>query len=131
MKVVIFDGYGPSYFPEYIQKLIKAKDFPQCRCGNVVSLLESYPNEENIGNLQERYDNLKIGEVLRWGNKFFFGADLYTIECSIEEVDISRKWTISVYDGAEDIKYLKPKCISEELNYWEEEGNDEQDDFGI
>lgn len=117
IKVVIFDGYGASGFPEHIQKQIKEQRFPECRCGSIIEILEKYPSEPRE-NLAEKHKKLRFDEVLRCEDKFYFGVKPYNISCTIVEVDTSKKWTLSEYDGAEYIKYLDYKCISEELNYW-------------
>lgn len=40
---------------------------------------------------------------------------------SIVDIDVSRRWTINVYDGAESIKYVDVwECKDESLNYWVE-----------
>ena len=117
IKVVIFDGYGASGFPKQIQNQIKEKDFPYIRCGSIIDILEQYPSVSKV-TLMEKYNKLKVDEVLRCDNKFYFGAKPYNISCSIVEVDTSKKWRISEYDGAEGIEYLEHKCIAEDLNYW-------------
>lgn len=116
MKVAIFNGYGESGFPDYIEEQIVEKSFPEYRCGSIINILESYPNEPNM----DKYKNLKVGEVLRYGDIFYFGNSFHPVRCTIEEVDISKKWTIEEYDGVEGIEYLEFECLSEELNYYKQ-----------
>lgn len=120
IKVLIFSGFGSSGYPKHISEQIKETNFPESRCGSIIEILELYPDKSNIDNLQEKYNSLQIGEVLRNKNKFYFGKKPYNISCSIVEVDTSKRWTIDEYDGAEGIKYLEPICVSKELNYWKE-----------
>ena len=118
IKIVIFGGFGASGFPKHIAKQIKEKEFPQNRCGSIIDILEKYPSLEEVKELKAKYEKLKVDEVLRAGNRFYFGAKPYNISCTIEEVDTSRPWTFGEYDGAEGIEYLDFKCVSKELNYW-------------
>ena len=37
---------------------------------------------------------------------------------TVETVDTDKMWTIGEYDGAESVKYLEPKVIEEEYNYY-------------
>lgn len=126
MKIVIFNSHGPSGFPEHILKQIQETNFPQSRCGSVIDILENIPKQDT-GTcpvaFRNRLENLKSDEVLRLGNKFIFGNECRShnnITCEIVEVDVNKKWTIDMYDGAEHIEYIDNYvCISGKLNYWE------------
>jgi hypothetical protein len=46
----------------------------------------------------------------------FFGKEDY-MYLRVAEVDTSKQWTISEFDGAESIKYIKIKVIDKDLNF--------------
>lgn len=101
MKLVLFIDYGPNKFTKDLKVELNKYPFPQCRI-NIVDYIEKN------GELVDKYRN-----VYKLANSFY----------SIEDVDISRPWRVTDYDGSEYVQYLDYVVIDEELNYCELKGD--------
>ena len=97
MKVVLFIDYGPNKLNKELKEIIDKSPFPQCR-----TVIVDYI--EKNGEFVDRYRN-----VYKLANSFY----------SIQDVDISRPWRITDYDGSEYIQYLDYNIVDKSLNYCE------------
>lgn len=132
IKVLISTSYGvPAFTPE-MQKIMEKSKGIRKRTGEIVDYVETHAADCT--------DTNKIHEYLKSENdivriRHINGNPIYVVKDSdeksithgmlsffnIAEIDESRPWTITVYDGAEGVKYLDNRAlIDEEMNYWEE-----------
>jgi hypothetical protein len=100
IKVVLSKTYGPDCTEEDFADIISGISFPKCRVGKIVDYLKTH------GELEFRVNNTDI---------YRYEHNLY----SIQEVDMSRPWTIASYDGLEYIQYLDYDVVDESMNYCE------------
>lgn len=118
IEVLIFPGYGGANIPKEVTEIIKDIPFPQCRTGDVIDYLKGLPIA--TGDLQGELDKLEEGEILRLSeDRFAFGGSLYSSSAKIVNVDNSKPWRISEYDGAEAVEYLNFRIIDRDMNYCE------------
>lgn len=97
MKVALFIDYGPNILTKELKEKLKKYEFPQCRI-NIVDYIEEH------GEFISKHDNI-----------YKLSNSLY----SIVDVDISRPWRITSYDGSEYVEYLDYNVVNKELNYCE------------
>lgn len=97
MNVVLFIDYGPQKLDKKLKEEINKYSFPQCRTSIVDYIKKN-------GRFVDEYRN-----VYELSNSFY----------SIEDVDISRPWRITDYDGSEYVQYLDYNIVDKELNYCE------------
>jgi len=134
MKIAIYPNYGSIYVPPFISKqLSKEKDWTHNRIeiANIIEKLKpthnkitqkiytlyatSEPNEVNCLNYIKDTKNPNIIYVKELEKIY---GQIYKIQ--IEDVDTTKIWRISEYDGAEGIEYYgKPEVIDKELNLGE------------
>ena len=102
MKIALSIDYG-NRFPEELSEINK-EPYPKCRI-DIVDYIEEQ------------------GDLI---STFLDGTRIYKLDgCifSINDVDISRPWRITDYDGAEYIQYLDYDVVNKEINYCELKGN--------
>ena len=97
MKVALFIDYGSNNLTKELKEELKKYEFPQCRV-NIVDYIEKH------GKFIDKHENI-----------YELSNSLY----SIVDVDISRPWRITDYDGKEYIEYLDYNVVNKELNYCE------------
>ena len=97
MKIALFIDYGLNKLDKELKKIVDEYPLPQCRIDMVNYI-------EKNGEFVDKYRN-----VYKLANSFY----------SIEDVDISRPWRVTDYDGSEYVQYLDYVVIDEELNYCE------------
>lgn len=102
MDVVIFPSHD-SNIPVCLKPLM-TKDESWRWSSKVINFLRSLTPDEN----------LMIDEVA--GLFYFKNENAF---CGIMPVDISRPWTIQLYDGSEYIQYLDIKVVDAKVNYCE------------
>lgn len=113
MKVVLLSNYGGRIPKDLISFVTSGQSW---RWGNVVQALEqkAVPAEDS---------NSANAKIVRYmgpdpnTKMYLFRAD--NISISVVDVDISRKWTIEKYDGAEYIQYLDYRVVNEAMGYCE------------
>ena len=130
MELVIFNNYGGRVPDVLRDKIIPGLEFPQNRFN--CSLIEYIKNNsvDFIPNVHtDNWFKLHKDALVRVeckengkGKYVGFASDGIggSIACvSIVDVDISRRWTMSEYDGVEIIKYLDDYELRfEDINYW-------------
>lgn len=97
MKIALCISYGLNKFPDDLKEQLSKDSFPQCR-NNIVNYIEKN------GKFVDKYRN-----VYELSNQFY----------SIQDVDITRSWRITDYDGSECVQYLDYDVIDKNLNYCE------------
>lgn len=131
MKCIVFSGFGLNCLPKEVSNLfdskIKEKGELYRLDSELISAIESLPwisltvkELRELGNITDEYVKI-LGDNSNIESYIFPSEERYihTNTFSICEVDISRKWGIGEYDGAESIVYydnLEPIC--EELNFY-------------
>lgn len=136
-RVALFTSFGIRLpLPEEAEKVF-LKDEMGARFGLLIDIFDDLPNnnmeyvaraleflkEDTEDEAMIRADKTvvyKIKESKRDKTIQLSNASSYTVA----EVDISRPWTIAVYDGSEIIHYLDTnKLIDERFNYYEIQGD--------
>ena len=120
MKVLIFHQGIFMFSNSKIQELLNHKNFPENRTGDIIKYIEDNTiickDTNNIMDLCESNPNKFIhvqGEYyLGWDKKY----DI-SVLFKIQEVDITRPWTIQEYDGSEYIQYLDYNIVNTDMNY--------------
>lgn len=102
MKIALSIDYGDR-FPEALSDINK-EPYPKCRI-DIVNYIEEH------GDLMCTFPS--TAQVYKLDGCIF----------SIEDVDISRPWRITDYDGAEYIQYLDYVVVNKEINYCELKDN--------
>lgn len=134
MKVLLFSGHESAYPTEEMQKILDKLEFPFNRIGEIVEFIEK--NSEDIidySAISLLNTKKHIGKHRLTSNIYacctrkkkseLFGSNYPITTLAIVDVDITRPWTIDVYDGAEYIKYLDYDVVDEDINYckWRDE----------
>jgi len=122
-RIAINPSYGSFQIPsQFLDKINKSNINFRVAVAECIDKLEDTHRSIDT----EAYDNFMTSNdwYIKCGNSFFFKdlEDEYnqTYHLEIVDVDISKKWKIEEYDGAEDIVYyFEPKLIDKELNMWE------------
>ena len=115
MKVLIFNSYGgriPSLIKPFVQKGIK------WRSGEVITFIEQAavnPCGMVPHSIKTKVVKYYVSNAARV--TYLFNEEKIT--CEIVDVDTSRPWTISTYDGAEYVQYLDYNVVDETINYCE------------
>ena len=115
MKVLIFNSYGgriPTIIKPFVKRGIK------WRTEDVIKFIE----QAAVNPCGMAPHSIKTKIVKYYASDknrvtYLFNEDRVT--CEIVDVDTSRPWTITTYDGAEYIQYLDYDVIDEPLNYCE------------
>ena len=97
MKIVLFKNYGSTQFDAELKEKFKKCNFPQNRIE-----LVSYVEEK--GEIVCKSGN---GYYYRIANNYYF----------VEEVDVTRPWTMLEYDGSEYIQYLDYQIVDDKVMY--------------
>ena len=134
MKVLLFSGHEAAYPTEEMQKILDRLEFPYNRIGEIVDYIEKN-SEEIVDYSAYSLLNTKknIGKVRLSSNIYacctkkkeseLFGSNYPITTLAIVDVDITRPWTINIYDGKEYIQYLDYDVVNEVINYckWKDE----------
>jgi len=141
MKVLLFTGYGESAYTKRMLEAAKSQTGRLAdRTGKVVEIVEQAEvikvNRENESDIFEELKNrLKKDTELILGVEFsslneedrkfiryyIWDPDIeWVVEMTIIDVDTSKPWRITDYDGAESIEYFQGvKILDQETNYAE------------
>lgn len=132
IKVLISTSYGMSAFAPEMRKIMEKSKGIQKRTGEIVEYVETHAVDctdiKEIHNiLKSENDIARIthlngseGYAVKSTDRYSFTQGMICF-FKIAEVDESKPWTITVYDGTEEVKYLDNRAlIDEEMNYWEE-----------
>lgn len=124
VRLAIYPDYGSSYISKEGKEYINSRKGVNWR----VSLAEYIDSLEDTHseitkNTFDSFVNSKNTQYIKSKDLFFF-KDLensvglvYRVE--IVDVDTTKKWRISEYDGAEDIEYFsEPVLVDKELNMY-------------
>lgn len=128
MKIAIYSGYGGIYVPPFVQEQLVSDSFLRNRI-EIASIIEKLePTHAEI--TQEVYNEFSSckNKTIKYlksntNNNIVYLRNLeekYGQVCQvhIEDVDTSKLWKISDYDGAESVEYhTESIMIDEELNY--------------
>ena len=131
MKVLIYPTHRGVVFTPKMKEIMDKYEGIRQRTGEVIEYVENNYELCEGGNYDLIRSSLvknkeKILKVKTLHNSdldyvYWIYTESYGV-CvfKIEEVDVTRPWTIDDYDSAEYIKYLDDrKCLDKELNYWE------------
>lgn len=124
VRVAIYPDYGSIYISKEGKDYINSRKDVNWR----VSLAEYIDSlEDTHSNIpQEVYDNFVNSKDMQYikSKDLFFFKDLeekfgLVYRVKVVDVDNSKKWMISEYDGAEDIDYFsEPILVDKELNMY-------------
>lgn len=124
IRVAIYPDYGSIYISKEGKDYINSRKDVNWR----VSLAEYIDSlEDTHSNIsQEVYDNFVNSKNIQYikSKDLFFFKDLeekfgLVYRVKVVDVDNSKKWMISEYDGAEDIDYFsEPILVDKELNMY-------------
>ena len=124
VRVAIYPDYGSIYISKEGKDYINSRKDVNWR----VSLAEYIDSlEDTHSNIsQEVYDNFVNSKNIQYikSKDLFFFKDLeekfgLVYRVKVVDVDNSKKWMISEYDGAEDIDYFsEPILVDKELNMY-------------
>lgn len=124
VRIAIYPDYGSSYISKEGKDYINSRKDVNWR----VSLAEYIDSlEDTHSNIsQEVYDNFVNSKNIQYikSKDLFFFKDLeekfgLVYRVKVVDVDNSKKWMISEYDGAEDIDYFsEPILVDKELNMY-------------
>lgn len=124
VRLAIYPDYGSSYISKEGKEYINSRKGVNWR----VSLAEYIDSLEDTHSeiTKDTFDsfvNSKNTQYIKSKDLFFF-KDLENIvglvyRVEIVDVDTTKKWRISEYDGAEDIEYFsEPVLVDKELNMY-------------
>jgi hypothetical protein len=130
MKIAIYPNHGGVFIPSIIQKQLTEVSWIKNRI-KMASIIENLsPTHDKI--TQKIYDNYEqsndknvyyLKDITNPNWIYVKNFDMqfpYVIAIKIVDVDTTRIWRLSGYDGAENIEYFgEPKIIDAELNYAE------------
>lgn len=124
VRIAIYPDYGSIYISKEGKDYINSRKDVNWR----VSLAEYIDSlEDTHSNIsQEVYDNFVNSKNIQYikSKDLFFFKDLeekfgLVYRVKVVDVDNSKKWMISEYDGAEDIDYFsEPILVDKELNMY-------------
>ena len=136
MKVLLFSDYG-GIVPDVLKEYIKYKTFKENRTGEIVDFIErtaeipdllDAPSKASSSSLMAWFDVLGHDKIAYVGyneelkeKKFVAVGTLNEHPCivpfTVKDIDISKRWELTEYDGAEALVPLDDiVCIDEELN---------------
>ena len=129
VKILIFSGYGSNAATPKMEEIMNKSEGIRRRIGEIVEFVEKNAVPYQIRDYKIANNDLSTSHNLIVRYEKYPGVFQYAVWdrelrmpsfFSIEEVDITRPWTIEEYDGSEDIVYLdERKLVDEELNYWD------------
>lgn len=129
IEIVISETFGVFEVPEQIKEKLQdiktgieyrialAKEFKSIEDYRV--LHADLTKDEMIKHLKN--DILQSNIIARLDNKIYFQSSHFNntiVRLSIVTVDTTIPWKISIYDGAESIKYLDLKLVNEKYNLY-------------
>lgn len=135
MKMVLFTNYG-GIIPDALKAMLKPEsEYPySSRYGEIVDKIESTAKTLELNDGSTAYDvqntiksnpdtifrivsaTILPGETLHYAGWNAETRVMATFD--IVEIDETKRWTITEYDGAERIVELSYKQINPELNLW-------------
>lgn len=132
MEALIFNSYGGRVPDVVMKRMIKGLEFPQSRFDqSIINYIKTNAIEYNTEVHNDKWFEKHRDAIVRvdYGSEGMckylgFSTDdngKYGIIAgvSIKDIDISRRWTMEEYDGAEIIKYLDDyECRFVDVNYW-------------
>lgn len=120
IKVLLFSSYGSCGTTKDIRWLLKKYPFPKNRVGQIVEYIENNAislTSDNIESYLKKHKN-SIGKLEENNTYYVYDEGINCLKClSIENVDTSKPWKISEYDGSEYIQYLDYEIVDKDLNY--------------
>lgn len=126
MKVLLFTGYGTNFVTPEMEKIMKKNTYPKNRIGEIIDYIEKNAITAKLEDYDKLVEILKknknqIYKIVGKTTKYIIWNDDIQWTCSFQivEVDISKRWRIRDYDGAEHIEYLDYKLIDKEMNYYD------------
>lgn len=129
IEIVISETFGMFEEPKQIKEKLQAKTDIEYRIDLAKELksIEDYrvlhadlTEDEMIKRLKN--DILQSNMIARLDNNIYFKSNHFNntiARLSIVTVDTTIPWKISIYDGAESIKYLDLKLVNEKYNLYE------------
>lgn len=129
IEIVISETFGMFEEPKQIKEKLQAKTDIEYRIALAKKLksIEDYrvlhadlTEDEMIKRLKN--DILQSNVIARLDNNIYFKSNHFNntiARLSIVTVDTTIPWKISIYDGAESIKYLDLKLVNEKYNLYE------------
>lgn len=129
IEIVISETFGVFEVPEQIKEKLQIKGGIEYRIAlaKEFKFIEDYrvlhadlTEDEMIKRLKN--DILQSNMIARLDNNIYFKSNHFNntiARLSIVTVDTTIPWKISIYDGAESIKYLDLKLVNEKYNLYE------------
>ncbi len=130
MKIAIGNGYGRFDLPKWLLEKCNDKNFLKVRVNIAKYLEENFDKEideeklysESLEKLLNENKILKVNTkshsiyfIKKEDKKNNYPNNRY--EFTVEDVDTTRPWHFSEYDGSEFIEYLDYEVVDKEFNY--------------
>jgi hypothetical protein len=124
VRIAIYPDYGSIYISKEGKDYINSRKDVNWRVSLAEYIDSLGDTHSNIS--QEVYDNFVNSKDMQYikSKDLFFFKDLeekfgLVYRVKVVDVDNSKKWMISEYDGAEDIDYFsEPVLVDKELNMY-------------
>lgn len=120
MKVLIFHQGMFMFFNSKMQQLLNQKTFPVNRTGNIIKYIENNTIAcRDTNNIMDLCKNNPNKFIHVQGDYYVSWDCIYETMAlfKIQDVDITRPWTIQEYDGSEYIQYLDYNIVNTNMNY--------------
>ena len=120
MKILIFHQGMFKFFNSKIQQLLSQKTFPENRTGDIIKYIEDNTSVcKDTNNIKDFCKNNPNNFIHVQGDYYVSWDEIYktTALFKIQDVDITRPWTIQEYDGSEYIQYLDYNIVNTDMNY--------------
>ncbi|MGV3076464.1 hypothetical protein ACEE21_15405 [Clostridium baratii] len=122
LRVALFTSYGGGHCPKELEDKVKNSG-KHWRVALAECIEELECNCDDL--TQKIYDDFKRNDTgswyLKWNSHFYYkDKENNTVrKIRLALVDISKKWKIEEYDGAESIYYFRePVLVDKELNMY-------------
>ncbi|MCG8474432.1 MAG: hypothetical protein MI784_03000 [Cytophagales bacterium] len=114
MKIAIFPGFGGCGYPDIISDKIKNyDDWDTMWRVRIAEIIEDIPDtygvtEDNFYEcFRDFFSEPNQKNVFKFKDKMFFVSEYnHVAEIQIVDIDTSRHWKVSEYDGAESVQYF-------------------------
>lgn len=125
MKILLNTGFDAGAYTKEMKKIMDKSTFPDNIKGEIVEYMETHavelPKHLEYKEFQD-YCKQNPENIYRSSERIFH---VWNSECSclskytIFDIDTSRPWTVTEYDGAVTPRYLDYDVINADMNYCE------------